>query len=751
MDSIPPSFDSINNTINQLKQKIRSIENSNDRFRGNNSFEPDHTILDVNFPLLKKSFIRWGINRSRYYGPTAARTVMMKSNQGTRLDEIIRGYMEKEREGWREKHNYHLDMGKLFHESPSEDRIIEELKSLVGAHKAAYIERLKIYGVLARGILPWGMFPIDALCRCLDMFHQEPDGSISFIKPKDSGIYSTLALIVAVVNLMVIIGKCEAEEKLVHRLKDTNKLMIPLAVHLLVLSKFESHPTLAALYAMVFIRYNDFVIGEEEFEFGNDFESFPIFQTIITMCYQLGIHRNPMLISNDWTDFAFVWDPTGESREEQHQMVKRSISLLWSYIVFTDSLYSCENGFPLLINNDFCDRPLVPGFQTSCMKLFREVSYEVNSTVAMSINHMIGLMDRLSEQLRAVPSFSETITRKADSNLVRKWAVDFVRKMRIIINYQRLCHSMKLSLEDLDFIPQDEAGKYLTPENLIAMSSLSKKLGIRSLLCCFLFLSLIRVSCEQQTNFGATMKKFMIIFRPDFCRMLKASCETFSITLFNRDSKLQRYVSKLQHNDGVKAWEYDAVPDLTCDLKSIEVIEKALYTNLAYVDLHDRSSVMGSKMVWDSRKLLEYLTIFYNSVSANDEFAKSYSFFIRFKYLVVLCYLIDTIIKSGLKAKDLKPGSTNWNEIVDRTKKIIDMKMKVGATTKMLDFNDEEIGSFVNSLDMSTLIWGTDDVETTKDNEYLGSGENEWKGKKSGSGEEIDRDGWMAETYQMLF
>ncbi|VEU19934.1 DEKNAAC100551 [Brettanomyces naardenensis] len=640
----------------------------------------------------------------------------------TKFQKSLKDFLDGEREAWRKLHQMEVDPVELLNREVDEQIVIDEINRAIIPNYDAYVERVHYFDDNMNDFLCWGCLPMQAVYSCFDLFKETPEGMI-FERPQSIAQYAKLSLIISLVKSVCIMTKYDSETHFQYPLEDTERQMTPLAIKVLNLSKYRKYPYVFAVYTLLMVRLTTYTLGTDECVSEDHINSFILFQQCLDMCYQLGAHRDSRLVVEVYSDaLGEHQNPkviSGSYEAGDH------LTKLWNYMKMLDAFYSCDIGDPLLINYEFCDASPLSGFKGEYVQILRDVATTINSVRPISINDILSIMDRLMETARGIESFTELITSR-DAEVRSERAFRFIVKMRLLEIYQRLCHYLKANLEDLDFFPKQQEAEYLTDANVGYLARLTQKLACRDTCCSILFLSLIREVCERDTIFGPQAGKYIVVFKPFFCNLLRSSCKNFVSCFFIKDSKLKGAVRKLketgclvdsdvlenpfwaagklpeEHRNGHNSY---VAPLPSCDIDGVKNLEPSLYTRVEEVEQDCRASLMVSRLVRDPGNMIGFLSDFYNSVVEHEALAESYNFFLRFKYLVMMCYIMETLVRSKLSTSDLKPGSSSWTRVVEETRERMEDRLNVGTLDRRLDLDPDHIGSFIDCINANAQVW----------------------------------------------
>lgn len=681
--------------MDTLKRHLSELESKVRRYRANRT-DQGASILDLKFPKFKKTTLQVGSEHQRFFGGMSGNPMTGNSRYSDFRDSL-KGFLENETENWRHLHPVEVDTVELLYTKSSEKDVLEEASELLLPNVSAYIERFK-YVEKHREFLSFlGFVSMPLIYRSLDQVVNDL-GSGPRLKQQLSLVdFAKLAMMFSLVKFVEMLTAHDDLTNFQHSLDEDHNKRLIVGVKLLRLSRYSQYPSIYSLYALLMTRLNRFMFETDEIHRSGGYHSCSLFHAALDMSWQLGVHRNQQLVDIDMMS--------------NDSFLPSNIEL-WSHIRLLDALYSCDMGGPLMISGKFSDTPSGVEWREKIIQIYRKVAFAVTSVTPVSIRELVELLDELMDVASLSETFSVLLRKKGEGEDLA--ANHLYQKLRLLETYQRLCLYIKQTVEDISFLDGEDEWKKLDDKDVLELAHLDQKLTNRATSCSLMFLALIHELCNGDTVAGT---RYIGAIKPTLTRILRNCCGNLVGCFFIRNTKLKKLVMrpcntrKLANDEALGQWFLKAgsnnVPTkfIKCDISAIDELEPSIYTGINEMDLTDKASQLLHTLIWDPHKIIGFFSDFYRGVIKDSLMATSYAFFIKFKYLLMICYLLQTLVEAKLAPHDLDLRSSAWHRVIEETRNRMEQSLNLGDSREWLQTNGDHISNFIDCVNSNPKVW----------------------------------------------
>ncbi|VEU20980.1 DEKNAAC101800 [Brettanomyces naardenensis] len=651
---------------------IKSGSKCEYKSRDGTSFEDVHLtdliddeskFFDIHLKTVKRSFIASKPSRTLFLGHSSWLWFVLSRPYFRKLISGLDGTIHQEKFAWLSTHQAKKYSLAATDYNLNPDEINKLIQSLICPDYYAFQERLVYFQNHLNGLLFGDSFPMGIVHSLFLSYFVVGTGGpdpnnvggsndvnvsypgnpyiANFIAPEKPYFYADISLITALVYLVHIFTRYNDEGKFHHQFSVSPDEFDSLSFKLLEASQFRRKKTQQALLSLIVLRASLFVYDNSEGA-REEFKSYPMFQSCLDLCYQMGLHSDP-----DITDvYMFKHKLVMKTRLMSPSEVKE----LWNYMQMQDAEYSVAIGTPLLVSYDFCS-----GFNKKSdffydnirqqgLLLMRELSLAVNSNRPISLRDLLALLNKvlgLCYQMPARMFLRESPTIDLDelANLCRL-------KLLLIQTIPWLCRMAMVGISEIYSLlaPSTETANILC--------GLCKEMYRQILISNALSLYHIKPICEGLSVFGPEKNgKYVIFFRGIIAGILGQCFALWFLFLLPRvtnNAELLREVQKetMLHGYPPPGDEYPNRIDLF-------VLEAALYHDFRNEDA-EISEQLCIKLL-SSSELMSVASSFYDVLCQKEVMKSSLDSFLMLKSILIWLYLVRTVeeCKGSLDKKNM--------------------------------------------------------------------------------------------------
>ncbi|VEU22164.1 DEKNAAC103166 [Brettanomyces naardenensis] len=362
----------------------------------------------------------------------------------------MKNTLNQERRAWKQLHHIHERAVNFTGDAIDEDIAVGLIRQLVCPDYYAFQERLFYFQNHLNHILYSNFVPMDIVQTLFLTSFRQPDqsGVAQFSRPRKCFLYADVALILSIVYLVVIFTRYNGNNNVfTHPLLVKPEDLSSLALKVLSLSEYRRKKTQLALLSLIVLRSALFV--HDNYEGANELvNSYPVFQSCVTLCYQMGIHFPGSSSPDSLASYLSKDKLTMKSRA----MTPDQVQDLWNYIQQEDAIYSVSMGTPLLINYHFSS-PFnrkhdnwIENTRADGIMLLRDISLTVNSTESITMRDVLKLIDKVIAYCHQLPFKLFTTSSSMD---LAGLAILFRLKLLLLQTLQCLCRMEMNAVSDL--------------------------------------------------------------------------------------------------------------------------------------------------------------------------------------------------------------------------------------------------------------------------------------------------------------
>ncbi|VEU19644.1 DEKNAAC100429 [Brettanomyces naardenensis] len=625
-------------------------------------------ILDIKLPKVKRSIIFSKPSMTVFIGSTSWIWLVLSRPSFKNLFSGIDSTMHKQKKEFQDNHKSISHRLTVIDSDPEQLAIIQLTEDIICPNYYQFQERLVYFQNNLNGLLYSNFVPMDVVHSLFLSYFTVNDGTDTpstassaslpadsagsgrlskFLPPKKPYLYSDISLITAIVSLSVIFTRYAANSPFHYQLTVPADELISLSLKLLNASNFRRKKTYQGLLSLILLRSCLFVFDNIE-GCHQEFESYPMLQTCIDYCYQMGLHTDP-----DITETFLFKD----------QLIMKTRSMpnsgrieLWNYLQTQDAYHSIAIGTPILIHYEFCakfKRKSDSFFETTreeAVMIMRKLSFVINSLRTVSIREILNLISQVIGFCYRIPAAKFLLPGIPLVGIdLDEVAYLFKLKLLTLQNVPSLCSMIMTGISSLH---QSNPELLKNMETMNLLNGLSKEMYRQSILSIAISLHHIRYICEGRSVFGPEKNgKYVVYFRDLFATSLGQSFLTWFIFLLPRATKNPELIGELQNETMLFSYppEDNGYPN-NIDLV---VLEKAFFH-----DFNGQSVNLGEQLctkLMSSSELTTFASSFHEALRDNMIMKSSIDSYLIVKSIVVWPYIIGTIeeCKASLDSRQM--------------------------------------------------------------------------------------------------
>ncbi|QPG75846.1 hypothetical protein FOA43_003229 [Brettanomyces nanus] len=597
------------------------------------------SVLDEKLQGLKKMTIAGKPSWITFLGPLSRFWLFYSRDMLRNMLSGMRSIMNQYKQIWTQTHDQMVQGMGLIGDSEKEDVVVKLINQIICPNYQAFSERLTYFENQLNGMIFGGFIPMDVIHSLFSSYFtesNEPAKLCVFNKPEKPFFYADIAVVVALVHLVVIFTQNNTQKRQFnHHLDASTSILSSLAVNLMDISQFRRKRTQEALLAVILLRSGLYVF-ESSKGLAGEVDSYPIFQTALDMCYQLGIHSDPDIANM----FIFKNDQFMKTRVMSHQEIRE----LWNYMQIEDACYSVGTGSPLQISYTFSAEFhrrsdfFFENKREEALKLMRDVALIVNSRRAVSIREILDLIHAMIEFCRQLPC--HMFVPGGTVGDIDELAALCRIKLIFFQTLQCLCRMVMVGIKDLHRKDSPSIHDKVTANIL---SNITREMFRQSLVSCALSLHEILLICEGKSIFGSDRNsKYVVFLRETFCRTFGQSFILWFTYLLPRATKDSELIGEFEKETTL--FEYPPRENSYEGEMDYKVLERALYYQHSQ-ESPEFSERLCARLLLPS-ELISFASDFYKEVSENEIMKNNLDSFLMAKTVIIWRYITEAIEES---------------------------------------------------------------------------------------------------------
>lgn len=489
--------------------------------------------------------------------------------------------------------------------------------------------------------------------------------SVIFRRPEKKFEYSFIALITSLVELTNIFTKHDKIEfNFPLTLKD-NKFN-DITVILINASNYRRKASVFNIYTLLNLRLTLMVYGDAQSNGIAGQNSYPIFQTVVHMCSELGIN-----LDQNKVKFLDKLGMEGLNDKSAILLFSKEISansykLLWNYILTLDCYYS----------NNLCSPPLIDeryshGYYPSLtstynhidkfIKLTKELSLVILGSKPISLNDLFKNVQKIEDLFSKLGFFNDYLLFEKSEDHWQLIKLKFVL-LKLLLTLVLHIRAV-LSKENLEtFFPKELLDD---SSNKKAITLLKDDLTTKSKI--IYFIGLTAILSLSQSNLS---NKFLLYNREVFSNWLGIKSMLF-MDIIASDDHEKRKLNKSVNNfctDNKEKFELPPVPQF-----NIQDLENAL---INFTSEKNSATLSFVNEASQPCPLASFLTNVYESTIAIPILVTDYKFFVMTKIFLINIYFLYCYIKSNENKFEI---SANFHKLSDLSKTIFTKYLQEGT------------------------------------------------------------------------
>ncbi|VEU22726.1 DEKNAAC103791 [Brettanomyces naardenensis] len=630
-------------------------------------------------------------SRTLFVGPLSRYCLVFSGSLLALMASSMKKTLDDERRAWKKLHGHGRSVN-FTGEQIDEDTVVGQVDRIICPNFLAFQERLAYFENNLNGLLYSRFVPMDVIRSLfVSRFHGSIyGGRASFLRPEKCYFYADVAAIVAIVHLVTVFTRYESQKvSFVHPLAVDPHDLSSLALKLLNISEYRRKKTQLALITLILLRSGLYIHDNSEGT-NEEFNSYPVFQASVDLCYQMGLHRSPDSIKPLMFKDKITMKARAMSSAEKKE--------LWNFILEEDAAYSVTVGTPLLVSTDFCagfkrnSNSQFDNMRQDGVMLLRELSITINSLKPICIRDVVKLLEKVISYCSKLP-FEMFSTKQVQSQDRDQLARLFKLKLLFLQVLQCLCRIVILGIGE---VYKSGSSSYAldSRETASMLNSLCQEMYVESLLAAASSLFIIRDVCAGRSVFGEEKDgKYIIFFRDIFDHGLAQAFVLWFSYLLSMVTKNPEIITELHGGSLLSGYPPDSVLEEEINVYSLETALYRKYTGT-------KDSIYCERM---SRKLVSLPTLItfasslYDAVSQNEVMRLPLDSFMTLKVVIIFLYVLQTIEECKDEPAGLK---MTVSDIMIKVKQKVELGFNLGRLDEKLKLNvdDYELQKLLDSV-----------------------------------------------------
>ena len=685
--------DDVNNNSDNNSDNNNNNNNNNNNLRNHVDNEESNSIMDYKFNMIQKYIVFRKPSRTQLRPHFIATYLQQKNSFARQTLMCFKQELNRERKLWKTK-NFKLNMNLLdlhYNSTTNNNELTKLINKLVTNNYYAILERLTFFQnelnkVLFNFYIPMGVIQL--------IFHHyftiQPNGVI-FNGVSKIFEYSFIAVITSIIELVDIFTKIDTEKfKFNFPLKCENNEFNQLTLLLMNSANYRRKASIFSIYTLLNLRLSLMVYGD--FQSGGiaGQNSYPLFQTAVSIAHDLGLDLDQNLIT--YMEKPDVGDNNNKMDEIlfAKEVPLESTKLLWNYILMLDSSYTINLTVHPIIDERFTHGIYFTDNHStnsilensndllnSYVTIVREISLLTMTNGKITFKKFFKSMDNLKNLISRFDKFNniKEIEKNED-----KWI--FLK-----IKFELLKFYMSMIIYIKSYV-SDEVIYEIFPNNLINNNKndeIIKKIRDECDIKCTL---IYFVSLNAVVEISKLSNKFVLYNREIFATWFGFESVLFMDIVVNNDMKNKQKIDPNCVNNTTTT-----LPNI--DKFDINKLEKLLYENKIN---KDNEIIKYVQELSKPDKLATFLTKSYESAIKSSILVSNYTFFVMAKLFLILIYFLYCYIH--LKVNSNLEILETFKKLKELTKKIVIIHENPGSLTDKIspDLIMNEINNAQNNV-----------------------------------------------------
>ena len=380
----------------------------------------------------------------------------------------------------------------------------EELNSLVERlvcnNYYAILERLGYFQTVLSKVLVGSYIPMGVVQLIFHHYFIMKREGIAFKRPVKNFEYAFIALITSLVELTNIFTKSDPSIFNFSLSQQDNEFN-DLSVKLLNTSNYRRKYSIFAVYTILNLRLTLMIYGNAPSADVLSHNSYPMFQTAVNMCIEMGIGMNLENVvymdqysitgSNDVNDAIFA-----------KEIPVESLKTLWNYLLVLDASYFvCMSAPPYIDDRYNHGYYMLPNSESECFSAFvttaRELSFLFLSEKKSTLRELLDALSKLTKLISTLDSLDDF--RRVEEN-EEKWKFFYLKFQllnllsTLLYQVNRILHNSTLTMEFSQEILNE-------PRNQQIIEGLKKECAIKIKLLFFVVMNTISAILHGSFNY----------------------------------------------------------------------------------------------------------------------------------------------------------------------------------------------------------------------------------------------------------